>query len=71
MGEPFGNNTPGYDNDFEVPRHQIMKLLIQHINNLGMTNNHSRPAVASRVPLVIVSLIKRSNKDRPVGTTNL
>lgn len=36
-----------------------------------MKNNHSNPAVASRVPLVIVSLTKRSSKDRPVGTTNI
>ena len=70
MGEPFGNNTPGYDNDFEVPRHQTLKLLIQHINNLGMKNKHSNSTVAGRVPLVIVSLTKRSNKDRPVGTPN-
>lgn len=35
-----------------------------------MKNNHSRPAVASRVSLVTVSLTKRSNKDRPVGTPN-
>lgn len=35
-----------------------------------MKNKHSNPTVASRVPLVTVSLTKRSNKDRHVGTPN-
>lgn len=35
-----------------------------------MKNNHSHPTVAGHVPLVTVSLTKRSNKDRPVGTPN-
>lgn len=35
-----------------------------------MKNKHSNPTVAGRVPLVTVSLTKRSNKDRPVGTPN-
>ena len=26
VGEVFGNNTPGSDNDFEVPRHQSSVL---------------------------------------------
>lgn len=35
-----------------------------------MKNKHSNPTVAGRVSLVTVSLTKRSNKDRPVGTPN-
>lgn len=35
-----------------------------------MKNKHSNQTVAGRVPLVTVSLTKRSNKDRPVGTLN-
>ena len=35
-----------------------------------MKNKHSNLTVAGRVPLVTVSLTKRSNKDRPVGTSN-
>ena len=35
-----------------------------------MKNKHSSSTVASRVSLVTVSLTKRSNKDRPVGTPN-